>query len=855
MSTILLTNHFRRSSLSLLSTTIRVKETACIDLTINRELKEKEQQQKIINQYIDDSTTTPNTHAFTDVDYNNKALLDLILPPVPPKSTKLALKIRKQFAHQAFGNFPPEDFPSSNELRPASPPLHERKMGGPTATSNPATSSSGHHPEGQTYCLRWNNHKSNLIEILDALIKVESYVDCTIVVDDQVQFKAHRVVLAANSPYFQSILQDMPMDHCSIIFPGVKAFEMRALLEYMYTGEVNVTQSQIPKIMRIAEELEVKGLFDMADLKEKFHKLSEEHAERAANNPYANSTAPSNPYSSVTTSSAAGTPQTSSNKHQDNENYHHNSSSVISTSSNISPSAAPSSSSSPPYNSYKSPYASLYSKSPAGNASQSNNSPAQSSQQTPNASSAAAAERSGQWSGMSPSAAAAAAMLSSVYESAPDMNPLKRKKLSSISSMLMNRDTPILRNVLAQANPADSSQPMPLMMPTNGKGEKMSSTPNSMEKNNSFNGSDYSNDKLKYPDEPHSPYTDRSFEDESFDQKGNYANNFGGNGGNQKPEWKRYKQYTRNDIMSAIQCVRDGMSALQASRKFGVPSRTLYDKVKKLGITTGRPMNRTMKRSPSNVESTAAFPFAHGYGQAAAAAAMHEAAAREEREMKEHHRNSEHHHMASAIPHPAAALLDPAFLQQALENRGGDIAGREALHAMALAAAAHAAANRMSASPGPNGNAVRSPSPSNFGMKYGANMRNAVEQEFLERHEMEREREREMEREREREMEREEEEEAQERRRRRRNSEDEPRGNEEDDHVEDLSLARKDAHTPIESGRPRSESPFSPTTTNNAEDKSVIMSTKIPNTPTESDSFIHESNLKREVIIDDVRAD
>lgn len=60
-----------------------------------------------------------------------------------------------------------------------------------------------------------------------------------------------------------------------------------------------------------------------------------------------------------------------------------------------------------------------------------------------------------------------------------------------------------------------------------------------------------------------------------------------------KPEWKRYKQYTRQDIMSAIDAVRTGMSALQASRKFGVPSRTLYDKVKKLGITTSRPFRRS----------------------------------------------------------------------------------------------------------------------------------------------------------------------------------------------------------------------------------------------------------------------
>ena len=58
---------------------------------------------------------------------------------------------------------------------------------------------------------------------------------------------------------------------------------------------------------------------------------------------------------------------------------------------------------------------------------------------------------------------------------------------------------------------------------------------------------------------------------------------------NQRLEWnlRRYKQYSRNDIMAAIEEVKNGMSAQQASKKHGVPSRTLYDKMKKMGITTG----------------------------------------------------------------------------------------------------------------------------------------------------------------------------------------------------------------------------------------------------------------------------
>lgn len=165
------------------------------------------------------------------------------------------------------------------------------------------------------------------------------------------------------------------------------------------------------------------------------------------------------------------------------------------------------------------------------------------------------------------------------------------------------------------------------------------------------------------------------------------------------------------------------MSALQASRQFKVPSRTLYDKVKKLGITQGRPMNRTMKRSPSNNGSPAAFPygisgtrstFAHTMDDSAHGQSYNDSEngsdVERERERDRNERKSSLHHLSSGIPHPAAALFEATILQQAFDARGGDIAGREALNAMALAAAAHASLNGMSTSPG-NQPTVRSPSP------------------------------------------------------------------------------------------------------------------------------------------------
>lgn len=194
--------------------------------------------------------------------------------------------------------------------------------------------------------------------------------------------------------------------------------------------------------------------------------------------------------------------------------------------------------------------------------------------------------------------------------------------------------------------------------------------------------------QIKKFEEDNSSFTDRSFEEDSMDNYSNGDNRHNSNGsftnGHQKQEWKRYKQYTRSDIMNAIECVKNGMSALQAARKYGVPSRTLYDKVKKMGISSGCQRNRNMKRSPTS--TPASFPYGlSGFP------------------------GSEQ--MARSLHNPAN-LLDPAFLKQALEHRNGD-----AMHVMAIAAAAHAAANGMSTSPVLNG-VPRTPSPPTT-MKFG----------------------------------------------------------------------------------------------------------------------------------------
>ncbi|KAL1129321.1 hypothetical protein AAG570_013850 [Ranatra chinensis] len=114
--------------------------------------------------------------------------------------------------------------------------------------------------EGQ-YCLKWNNHHSTLISVLDSLLGSGKHVDCTLAAEGR-ELGAHKVVLSACSPYLESLLNKPSEKHPIIIFNDVKYDELKAILEYMYRGEVNVLQEQLARFLKAAEALQIKGLTD-----------------------------------------------------------------------------------------------------------------------------------------------------------------------------------------------------------------------------------------------------------------------------------------------------------------------------------------------------------------------------------------------------------------------------------------------------------------------------------------------------------------------------------------------------------------------------------------------------------------
>jgi Cys2His2 zinc finger developmental/cell cycle regulator len=119
----------------------------------------------------------------------------------------------------------------------------------------------------QQYCLRWNNHQHNLLSVFEDLLHHEAFVDVTLACDG-LQLKAHKMVLSACSPYFQSLLYGTPDRHPIVFLRDVRYHEMKALLEFMYRGEVSIDQDNLSSLLKVAEGLKIKGLAEVHEQKQ-----------------------------------------------------------------------------------------------------------------------------------------------------------------------------------------------------------------------------------------------------------------------------------------------------------------------------------------------------------------------------------------------------------------------------------------------------------------------------------------------------------------------------------------------------------------------------------------------------------
>ena len=91
----------------------------------------------------------------------------------------------------------------------------------------------------------------------------------TLACEDGEQVEAHKVILAASSPFFQKLLQRNNHPHPLVFMKGVNARELAGIVDFLYYGEANVGEESLDAFLKLADELQLKGLTDICETRSK----------------------------------------------------------------------------------------------------------------------------------------------------------------------------------------------------------------------------------------------------------------------------------------------------------------------------------------------------------------------------------------------------------------------------------------------------------------------------------------------------------------------------------------------------------------------------------------------------------
>ena len=130
----------------------------------------------------------------------------------------------------------------------------------------------------ENFTLRWNDFHVGVADNFRKFRNAEDFYDVTLVSDDQQQVSAHKIVLASASQYFENILKKNQHSHPLLCLDGIDAKELMNIVDYIYNGELQISQEHLDTFLQVAQRFQIEGLMQG----EGFHiqnEISEEEEE------------------------------------------------------------------------------------------------------------------------------------------------------------------------------------------------------------------------------------------------------------------------------------------------------------------------------------------------------------------------------------------------------------------------------------------------------------------------------------------------------------------------------------------------------------------------------------------------
>ena len=121
----------------------------------------------------------------------------------------------------------------------------------------------------KTFCLKSDKFPDILIQSFKALRSGRDFADVTLACEDGQLVESHKLVLSSTSTFFANILGKMTCSNPVIYLKDVSMSSLEALLDFVYTGEVEVAEGGVEEFLSLAEHLQILGLSSKGEPEQK----------------------------------------------------------------------------------------------------------------------------------------------------------------------------------------------------------------------------------------------------------------------------------------------------------------------------------------------------------------------------------------------------------------------------------------------------------------------------------------------------------------------------------------------------------------------------------------------------------
>ena len=98
---------------------------------------------------------------------------------------------------------------------------------------------------------------------LKDMLNQKLFTDVTLACNDDKQVDAHRIILSSQSSFFRRILKVNDRRDILIYLPSVSSCELEIILEFVYSGQMEISEQDVDKFIMFGKMFEIKSLMDL----------------------------------------------------------------------------------------------------------------------------------------------------------------------------------------------------------------------------------------------------------------------------------------------------------------------------------------------------------------------------------------------------------------------------------------------------------------------------------------------------------------------------------------------------------------------------------------------------------------